>query len=577
MTPGDDDDDGPPPPSPSETVPFPSAGSNLPPLPAMGSLETKAFKPELDPIDVPPLPRPKDRVPDLGLGPGTGQGHRDVLTALSDDEKFHLLAENSIDLVARPSGSRGKLGSMRAVVVGKTLGRAKHVAVRFRQVRLQPHDLGEHVYSASYSYTEFESSLQRQTVGGSKLGVGIPPIFKMDASYSDASAVSTYDRNVTIHFQATQLIPKAQVVFKEGDITLDPEFEEQVSSACSAKAPAQELLRVLGDYGHFVPLSMFLGGRISLHKTEVLKDRSELEAARTKFEAAAVGRFELDAPVEAGGGVEVKHEQTHTKTLTQHAGTLRMELRGGNEDLASSKAGTLGTQWVASVGPSIEWRTIGFDEHSLVPIIAFLPKKLERECKRILRAHFLTQLDCRNTDVVGRDDGEPFGVDISRVKRIVDVTVNYGDHFDGLQWSYEVYGEGGKTTTAATGRDIGAHRGDKETGRPGIPAIKLRPDEELTAIEAGIDQKDGGVLKRIAFVTNRRRWPDETGYYGRGRVDDYKTIRAPRVRGMFGKKSGWVHAVGLSYLGLADDEKWREYLLAMEPSLFPDYDYGIVE
>ncbi len=543
----------------------------------MGSLQTKPFKPELDPIDVPPLPRPKVRLPELGVGPGTGTGHRDMLTALSEDDKFHLLAENSIDLVARPSGSWGKLGSMRAVVIGKTLAPAKYFAVRFRQVRLQPHGLNEHEHSASYSYTEFELRLQRQTVVGTKLGIGIPPIFKMDASYSDASAVSTYDRNVTIHFQASQLIPKAQVVFKEGDITLDPEFEEKVSKACSAKAPAQELLGVLGDYGHFVPLSMFLGGRITLHKTEVLNYRSELEAARTKFEAAAVGRFEVDAPVEVGAGGGVKNEQTHTKTLTQHAGTLRMELRGGNEDLASSQAGTLGTQWVTSVGPYIEWRTIAFDEHSLVPIIAFLSKKLERECTRILRAYFLGQLDCRNTDVIGRNDGEPFGVDISRVKRIVDITVNYGDNFDGLQWSYELYGEGGKTTIAATGRGIGGHKGDKETGRPGIPAIKLRPDEELTAIEAGIDQKDGGVLKRIAFVTNRRRWPDETGYYGQGRVDDYKTIQAPRVRGMFGKKAAWVHAIGLSYLGLSDDETWREYLLAMEPYLFPDYDYGIVE
>ena len=49
------------------------------------------------------------------------------------------------------------------------------------------------------------------------------------------------------------------------------------------------------------------------------------------------------------------------------------------------------------------------------------------------------------------------------------------------------------------------------------------------------------------------------------------------MRGIFGRTGALVHALGLSYLALATDAKSREYLLAMEPYLFPDYDYGIIK
>jgi hypothetical protein len=37
-----------------------------------------------------------------------------------------------------------------------------------------------------------------------------------------------------------------------------------------------------------------------------------------------------------------------------------------------------------------------------------------------------------------------------------------------------------------------------------------------------------------------------------------------------------VDGLGLSYLGLADDTVSREFLLAMEPYLFLDRDYGAI-
>lgn len=168
--------------------------------------------------------------------------------------------------------------------------------------------------------------------------------------------------------------------------------------------------------------------------------------------------------------------------------------------------------------------------------------------------------------------------------------MNHGINVDGLELSYEQYERTREVApgvgSQGSGRDghevgvagywLGQHRVGQWRGEHN-DTITLKRDEEITAIEAGIDSKtDNGIVRQVAFVTNRRRFPD-SGFYGRAKTDQRETIEAPRVRGIFGRTGALVHALGLSYLGLADDAKSREYLLAMEPYLFPDSDYGIIK
>jgi hypothetical protein len=558
-------------------------------------------------VDIPPPPRPEDHTGSVGgYGPGQGGGHRDVVTELTQGDEFHLLAANNIDLRARVVEDKKKVGAMPAFVLGTTLQPANPSGVHFPKVTLSTPNVNR-LDIVTFSYTEFESNLQRQTVAATSTGFGVPGIFKVDASYRDASATSTHDKQVRIYFQASQVIPKANVVFKEDDITLAPELVTKIENACSGKThPAENLLDVLRDYGHFVPLSMLLGGRISLHTSTELGERSQFEQRKTELKTAADARFSVDGvPVEAGGGGGVGTQTTGTQTLSQQAKSLSMELRGGNEDLASSQPGTLGTKWISSVGPYREWRTIGFPEHSLVPIIEFLRDEvLKDKCITILREYFLSKLDHRESVVAGDLHGTEFAVDISGIRRITEIRVNHGINVDGLELSYEQYE---RTREVAPG--VGSQGSGRDGHEVGVAAerrlehwvanvaggywlgqqrvgqwrgehndtITLKRDEEITAIEAGIDSKtDNGIVRQVAFVTNRRRFPD-SGFYGRAKTDQRETIEAPRVRGIFGRTGTLVHALGLSYLGLADDAKSREYLLAMEPYLFPDSDYGIIK
>jgi hypothetical protein len=577
-------------------------------------LDTKRFTPQdLTPMDIPPHRPSRDHTQEIdGFGPGEGGGHSDAVTKLTKDDMFYLLQENYIALL---KGGADEVGTMQPFLLGRTLEAAGSNAVQFSQVNVSPAQLGR-VDSVGFSYTEFESNLQRQTTVASSTGFGIPGIFQVDASYRGASAVSTYDKTVRIYFQSSQLVPKADVIFDKNDITLAPKFIATIQRACAGTAVG--LLNELKDYGHFVALRRVLGGRMTLHTSTELRDRSQFEARKTELKTAADARFSVDGvPAEAGGGGGVSDQNAQTATSSQQDKSLYMELRGGDERLGDSKTGTsstagpVGKRWISTIGPYDQWKTIGFPERSLAPIIEFLPKQpvvknkagslvtLKERCQELLKDYFRGQLVRRKTAVVGSQGDDRFGHDIDAglVKRITKIQVCHGINFDGLRWWFELHDAASADAINRTQRLADPHSKSTEFGkRVGIDTgvvidtggwigahggehkdtIELRPDEEITSIEVGTDST-GGVVK-IAFKTNKNRYPNDEGFYGRAQVDKYTTIEAPRVKGFFGYKSKLVHGIGLSYLGLADNAESREYLLAMEPYLFPDYnDYGLVK
>ena len=569
-----------PPKQPGSDGPKPPTGGSRPETdhwPTSGApLDTAPYMPTLTPQDIPPHRPARDQTQGIdGFGPGDGTGHRDQLTGLSVADEIRLLGENNIQLSTRTYlDDDSGLGAMAAYVVSRQLTAADPLGVRFSKLELRTPDT-QRRDSVGFSYAEFESNLQRQSVVQSSLGFGIPRIFKVNSSYSDSSAISTHEQKTTIHFQASQLIPKAKVVFDDTDISLDPRLVAKIAAACDARNPdqvkADRLLGHLMDYGHFVPLSLMLGGRISLMTSRELNDRSEFESVKRQLKAAADARFSADGvPVEAGGGGGVGISTTSSTPMSAQAAGLLMELKGGNEDLASSKAGTLGTKWIASMGPYLGRRTIGFNENSFVPIIDYLEPALRETCAQILRQHFLRNLDRRQSDIAGRRHGQAFELDVSQVKRFTRIVVNHEGHLDGLRLSFETHGGRHETVT------FKGTAADFEKQHKKNTVIELKDGEEITAIETWVDPKyDGGVLNALAIVTNRRRFPDHE-FYGTHRGSQFKVIRVPRVRGFFGFTGRWMHCIGLSYLSLAANTKSREYMLAMEPYLFPDGNYGSV-
>ena len=220
-----------------------------------------------DPLPIPkPTPSTNHTGTVTGVGAGTSTTDRDLVTDLTAEKKYQLLKRNNIEIDKRPAEVEPTFGSgkMAAYRLESDLVPAKD-EIRFKSFALREARIAR-VDRSSLSYNEFEWNLQRQSVTQSKTEFGIPGLFNIAATYRDSASVSTYSRKMTAHFQASQFLPKANVVFRENDISLSDEFSQQIQSALKPKSDrdrAIALLNVLKDYGHFVPLDIILGGRIS--------------------------------------------------------------------------------------------------------------------------------------------------------------------------------------------------------------------------------------------------------------------------------------------------------------------------
>jgi hypothetical protein len=534
---------------------------DLPPKPKLTRLDVPAF-------EVPTFPDPG--AAGGGYGPTDDVPFQDKVLTLRD--QLIMLAQNNIRWPEDED-----LGSMQPYVLDNGLRQSGHQTVRFSELNMTVPSRGRQD-NAGFSYSESQSSLQRHLMFEGELGVGVPPVFSMDVSLSDKSAKLTQEGKIVKIFQASQMIEKARVTFIRDLLSLEEWFNRQVIFALSENGPerqAPELLRVLHSYGQFVALDRAIGGRISLKTTSRAEYRMAFDAVEHELKAAAAGRFRVDGvKVDAKGAAGVGYATTAESGLKGLEVELKMEMVGGNASLASSDPGTLGSKWVNSVGPFINWRTIGFAPHTLMPILDLLDGDQKGHAIRVLRWYFLRNL-IPNTEggVAGHTGGNKFGRDISNVKRISKVEVNHEGNIDALKVTYEVFtGDRNDVRTKEVTETYGTSRAP--WGQ--TDSFTLAPDDDIVRIVADLEKKNDGQLKRVRFETaNGGKYPREGGFYGNYKGDYLVTIEGLRVRGLYGYCKDYIHSLGFKYLRLADGPH-REYLLAMEPYLFPKRDYGRV-
>ena len=229
-------------------------------------LDTQPYQPELTPLDIPPYVEPKDKTPKIHIPSGPGGGPRDQLTELTLGQEVDLLAKNNVFMSKRQLSDSNGLGSMKAYVVGSSSPSAPPARSRFALRRsgwsIRPlRGKQKRLITTARS----NPTLQKQLVSDNKIGGGVPKLFKVDASYTYASATGAHETNSSIHFEITDWIAKAHIVISPEDIVLDDKFVQKIRNACQsskkAEKKAEELLSHLEAYGHFVPLSITVGGR----------------------------------------------------------------------------------------------------------------------------------------------------------------------------------------------------------------------------------------------------------------------------------------------------------------------------
>ena len=118
-----------------------------------------------------------------------------------------------------------------------------------------------------------------------------------------------------------------------------------------------------------------------------------------------------------------------------------------------------------------------------------------------------------------------------------------------------------------------------EHSEPQTSSFLLGQGDRITAIEAGTkDTSDGEVMTRLAFhLQSGATKPASESFYGDSPAEKIWTIEAPRIQSFYGYGGRWLHCLGLHYLELDAYAKSRDFLLAVEPKLFPDGDFGEIK
>jgi hypothetical protein len=477
----------------------------------------------------------------------------DDVTRMKVGQVRNLLKANRIDLNKEGFGTApGLVNSIEG------FNWSPHDGVRLAEVEVKSPIPNKRYTSISFQYSERISRLHRAAATSGEANVGVPGIFDVQGSYQTESATRADTRTVKEHKSFSHLIPKARVVIKKNKISLSQEFIDEIKDAVKKPQPAPALLDVLAEYGEFFPADVLLGGRLDYWTAKKLSELYTEQQDSDGFRLAAKAKAQIDGvPVEGGANWAMGISSEKKQTAIDQASTLDFKMKGGNPVTVTAE------DWVPTLAKYMNWEVAGFNQRSLVPTIQYLDEKLRSKCIGILRDYFTRHLQFASTMKAGVTDRDPFGEDVGDVKRIVQIDVNHGKNIDGLKVTYEL--TNGKREVKTS---VGGRRGEyNDIIGP------LDFDEEISSIEAGISKESRTRLRRLAFNTTKgkRFPPSKNDYYGRVENNevDHFTIEAPRVCGIVGNVGSMIDSIGLRYRELSLGAKSRDFLLEIEPYLFP--------
>lgn len=142
-------------------------------------------------------------------------------------------------------------------------------------------------------------------------------------------------------------------------------------------AKFEKINTILAHYGHFVPGSFVIGGRLYSSETRKISNAESIENEVTKYEAnfhAAVSTLRTEV------GIEAKMNKSDgSKAATQEISesqNLKLNAVGGEGAYVNDTP-----KWVKSTEKYTSWGLVRFD--NLVPVIDILPEVLRKKCSNI--------------------------------------------------------------------------------------------------------------------------------------------------------------------------------------------------
>ncbi|WP_281869623.1 anthrax toxin-like adenylyl cyclase domain-containing protein [Brevibacillus parabrevis] len=257
-------------------------------------------------------------------------------------------------------------------------------------------------FDNQYTFSELVHQLQKNGVsnfGASLTIAAAVPSFGAGVgvgySQSDEKSTSSSKQAKTVYITSSYLLPKVELSFNYLVPCASEEFVSEIkkllasakkdsSKARSFQSPLDRLLLVLKSFGHFVPTTSTLGGKLIASDAKELQQTSDVKDVVSKYAAEAkISLKKMGVGVEAETNYSSGEREQQQDKAKNESQSMTFTAIGGEGTFISNA-----NEWANSVAPYTEWSLISSD--GLLPSIDLLPASLYEACVNLLKSEVET-------------------------------------------------------------------------------------------------------------------------------------------------------------------------------------------
>jgi hypothetical protein len=233
-----------------------------------------------------------------------------------------------------------------------------------------------------------ETHRKSQETGIFNLGFGLSVDYNYWATSAALRAGFSYgkewlqEKNINVKkvaFVSNFFLPKIELSFDTLKPCADDSLVEHLElifndGATNEKVKFEKICALFMSFGHFVPTSLVIGGRLYSSNVKKITKMEEFDNEQTQYAASFQAAF---SNMRTEVGIEGKTSHNAAKksstSSTNEDQTITFNAIGGEGAYVSDTE-----KWVKSTEKFTHWGLVRFD--NLVPIIDLLPQKLKEKC-----------------------------------------------------------------------------------------------------------------------------------------------------------------------------------------------------
>ncbi|WP_336732981.1 hypothetical protein [Chryseobacterium sp. VD8] len=259
----------------------------------------------------------------------------------------------------------------------------KPVAIFYKKPRLSG------FFETNFSLDETQR--KSQETGIFNLGFGLSVDYNYWATSAALRAGFSYgkewlqEKNISVKkaaFISNFFLPKIELSFDTLKPCADDSLVEYLESIfkdtnTNNQTKFEKICTLLMTFGHFVPTSLVIGGRLYSSNIKKIEKMEEFDNVQTQYAASFQAAFS-NMRTEVGVEGKMNHNQgSKASTSTSNESqTISFNAIGGEGAYVSDTE-----KWVKSTEKYTSWGLVRFD--NLVPIIDLLPNELQNRCTQL--------------------------------------------------------------------------------------------------------------------------------------------------------------------------------------------------